>query len=204
LLDPDGDGYSNLQEYLLGMSPLVSNLPLTSDIVVTHTFLNDSVIWIATSSNASTFVIYKNGVFETGGIWISGVNISFDIANFLPATYNLTLVVTDELEKSISHSVILTIPDPPVPQTTTETITNTISVPTTTTEITEITVPDTTTNTEIVTNTATEIETTIKTTFSTIISQIVESITKTSEGFTIAFIAIGLLGVVIIKRRRQE
>ncbi|MHA1982799.1 MAG: DUF1565 domain-containing protein [Candidatus Hodarchaeales archaeon] len=88
----------------------------------------------------------------------------------------------------------------PPPETITESITETEPASTITTIV-----PDTTTNTVIITsiNTGTTIETTIETSISTIISQIVESITKTTEGFSIVFITIAMLGLLIIRRKRQ-
>jgi hypothetical protein len=38
----------------------------------------------------------------------------------------------------------------------------------------------------------------------TIVSQITETITKTAEGFTLVFIAMSMLGLILIRRKRQK
>ena len=184
-LDFDNDGLTNFREYILGTNPIVYTY---ASPVITHTTINDSIIWIAVGQKATIFTIYENSSLVQTGNWISGKNISYFIGDLSPGVYNFTLVVKNELGSLTSHSLTITIPDPPIAETTT------------------VTVPNTTTKTEFVTSTNTEIttSTTLETSFTTSISQIVETITKTTEGFGVVFIAISILGLIIIRRRRRQ
>ena len=172
-----------------------NNFPVVpiSDITITHTLINNEVSWIATSSNASSYILYQNNSLKASGDWTSGKAISYDISNLAPAAYNFTLVVIDDLGTHVSHSVILTIDPPPDPETTTIISTTTETSITTSTTTTQ----GTTTNTEVVTSTS------IETTISTVISQIVETMSKTTTGFSVVIMGLGLVGFLLIRRKRK-
>ncbi|MFW9928927.1 MAG: hypothetical protein ACFFD1_06025, partial [Candidatus Thorarchaeota archaeon] len=174
---------------------VIKNIPIEpttiSDIEITTTILDDTITWVATSSNASTYTIYLDNNEVANGLWVSGENISYDISMLTPATYNVTLVVTDEMGTSNTHSMIITVPESPVPETTT------VTVPLIT-ETTTTTVPDTTTSTEIYTSTD------MITTITTILSQIVETMTKTTTGLSLVVIGLGFLGIIMIRRKNRK
>ena len=182
--DPDHDGFTNIQEFVAGTNPTLPN-PLP--VIIYATFVNDSVTWLATSPNASTYSIYSNGSLIQSGNWLSGQNISYFAGNLVPNTYNLTVVVSDVYGYTTSHSAIITIAPPLVPVTTT--VTNTVTTGTTSTA--------TSTATISVPGSATETLT------STVTSLIEQTLTKTAEGFGIVFAILSMLGILFIARRRH-
>jgi parallel beta-helix repeat protein len=173
------------------------------DIAIIQTTFSDNVTWYAMSSNAASYTIDLDETLVQSGIWISGVNITYSLKGFSPNIYNITLVVTDIYGNSASHSAIITIPSPSSVITETSISTSTVTEPASTITT---SVPDTITNTEFVTSTNTETttSTTLETSFTTIISQIIETITKTTEGFGIVFISMGILSLILIRRKRKE
>ena len=169
-LDPDHDGYTNLQEYTAGTDPQVPNL-YPPPVIVHVTILSNNISWLITSDNASTYSIYSNGTQIQHGNWISGQLISVSVQNFAPGTYNLTIVAFDAYGFNSSHSEIFTIKPTPQPVTTTKTDTITETTGGSSTKITT-------------TTTATK--------------------TKTTQGFSIVILTLGLIGVLIIRRKKTS
>ena len=156
-----GFSYNIISDSEFSIKNIIPSIP-ASDIIVTSTIVNDTINWIATSSNASSYLLYQNNSIIESGSWISGKVFSYDISNLAPATYNFTLDIIDELGTHVSHSVILTI-EP-------------LSEP----EITTIT----STNTEVITSTP------------------IETMTKTTTGFSLVVMALGLVGFLLIWKKR--
>ncbi|MHA2366815.1 MAG: NosD domain-containing protein [Candidatus Hodarchaeales archaeon] len=110
-LDPDNDGLSNLQEYLLGINPFVSDMISSPDIVISTITDNETIYWTATSSNATSYVVYLNGTNNQSGTWISGQEINVSLIGLSAGAHNFTLVVTDDYGHTVLDTVIVTIPD---------------------------------------------------------------------------------------------
>jgi parallel beta-helix repeat protein len=184
-LDPDNDGLTNYQEYLLETNPQISN----NKPIIKAVYIDTTIYWNAESVNASSFTIFLNGELTDSGEWISGQNNSLSIDTLVPGTYNFTIVLTDDYGHSTKQSLYLTIPEPLISIVPTEIPTTIINEITTTIPT---TVSDQASGTANVTRT---VETTI-------ISQIVETISKTSGGFGLVLAGIGLLGLMYTRRKR--
>ena len=65
-----------------------------------------TVTWNPSSEFPSNYEVYVNGTLTEEGSWIGGT-ISFDTSSLLPGTYNITLVVYDEVGNSASSTVWL-------------------------------------------------------------------------------------------------
>lgn len=150
------------------------------DIAIIETDINTSITWFATSSSASNYTIYLNDSDVQHGLWISGKNITYSLQYFLPNKYNITLSVSDLQGNVFSYSIIITIPDKPLPETTT--ITSILPAST-------------------ITDTTTETTTSLGTFYTTIFSKTVDTISKTTQGFEIVIISIGILSFLIIRRK---
>lgn len=72
---------------------------------------NITVEWETFGLNPHSYELLLDGNKIRDGFWFSG-NITFNLTNLSPGSHNLTLIVKDDLNHYVSHSIMFAITDP--------------------------------------------------------------------------------------------
>ncbi|MHA2028172.1 MAG: hypothetical protein ACW99Q_02180 [Candidatus Kariarchaeaceae archaeon] len=73
--------------------------------------INHNLIWVASDTYHSHYVIYQNSTEITTGFWFSPLNIIENIDGLFVGTYNFTIVIYDESNNTASNTIIVTVID---------------------------------------------------------------------------------------------
>ena len=168
--------------------PIIPNLNYNS-LTIEQGLQKKILTWNVEGSG--TYKIFKNNSLDQTGSWSTVTEVNYNITSFLVGYYNITAVFSNELNVStiyITELHVLPTITPVITSTIINTSTTTIST----------TVSTTTTDTSYTTSTN------IVTTISTILSTIIDTTTKTSTGFTKALLSLSLIGVLIMRKKRNN
>lgn len=83
------------------------------------------LLWNATDLHPGSYIIYENGSVLTIGTWTNSNSISLDISNFVTGNYNITIVVFDSSNNSITSTVYVTVINSPISNPSSTTISST-------------------------------------------------------------------------------
>jgi parallel beta-helix repeat protein len=128
--DTDGDGIGDTANYTLGVDvedtkPLVfyslidlSTLQVTGPgdaVIEAGSVVLHSITWLpATNFIPTGYIIYKNGEQIDFGSWITGIAIQLNVNAgdlSMDTEYNFTLSISDHSDKTITHTVLITVKD---------------------------------------------------------------------------------------------
>ena len=168
--------------------PVIPNLKYNS-LTIEQGSQDKILSWNVEGSG--TYKIFKNSSLDQTGSWSTASEVDYNITSFSVGYYNITAIFSNELNISAIYFTelhVLPTITPVITSTITNTLTSTIS----------------TTVSTINTDTSYTTSTNIVTTISTILSTIIDTTTKTSTGFTIALLSLSLIGVLIMRRKRNN
>ncbi|MCE7737083.1 MAG: hypothetical protein GPJ54_19510 [Candidatus Heimdallarchaeota archaeon] len=107
--DTDGNIITDEVKVFVTDNPVISTPP--SNITYVEGTIGHSIVWNATDSLPDNYTVYKDGAFNSTGVWSNGVNVVISINGLFKGVYNFTIVFTDESGNTKTDTLFVTVND---------------------------------------------------------------------------------------------